>query len=190
MRMADSCQSPITHYKGFRSASARRPNYDYSQAGAYFITICTANRCPYFGSIITPDQDPARAYLDSTPLADIALAGWNAIPEYYGFAAPGAFVVMPDHIHGILLFERSVDHPAYTAPIFGPQRDNLAAVVRGYKAGLSKWARQAGLTFGWQSRYHDRVIRSDYEQTRIEWYIEQNPARWADEHLNADGLFR
>lgn len=97
---------------------------------------------------------------------------------------------MPDHVHGILIFERAVDHDARPTPIFGPQRDNLAAVVRRVKIGVSQWARQVGLPFGWQPRYHDRVIRSDTERARIEWSIDQNPARWAEEHLLPDGIFR
>lgn len=60
----------------------------------------------------------------------------------------------------------------------------------GSKLGVSQWARQVGLPFGWQPRYHDRVIRSDTERARIEWSIDQNPARWAEEHLLPDGIFR
>ena len=99
---------------------------------------------------------------------------------------------MPDHIHGLLLF----DKPDEQTPLlnyqntFGPQRDNLAAVIRGFKSGVSALAKKMGLTFGWQSRFHDRVVRNDAELKKIQHYIGNNPARWKHEQFGEEGLFR
>ena len=109
----------------YRVASARRPGYDYRQTGAYFVTICTAARQPFFGEIVA---DPVPR-LAPTSLAEHALDRWQAIAVHHPFATPGAFVVMPDHVHGLLLLHRAEDE--YQAPAFGPQQHNLAAVVRG-----------------------------------------------------------
>ncbi len=182
--------SDDTHYKGFRNASARRAGYDYSQAGAYFITICTAGRERFFGNISAFDAASASAFLLPTPLAVAAWQCWHQIPTYYAFARADEFVVMPDHIHGIITIERPAATETRAAPVFGPQHDNLAAVLRGFKVGVTQWAARAGLAFGWQSRFHDRIIRSDEERAKIAWYIDQNPARWADEHAQPDGVFR
>jgi REP element-mobilizing transposase RayT len=89
------------YYKGYRIASARRPGYDYSQEGAYFITICTAQRRHFFGHIpvrpVAADQ-----ILHPTPVGTTAQECWYTIPDHHPHIALGAFIVMPNHIHGIL----------------------------------------------------------------------------------------
>ena len=97
---------------------------------------------------------------------------------------------MPDHVHGLVLLHRPDDAAAYQPPAFGPQKQNLAAVVRGFKAAVTKWSIEQQLPFGWQSRFHDRIVRNDDELARLEWYIEQNPIRWAAEHNQPDNIFR
>ena len=112
---------------------------------------------------------------------------------------------MPDHVHGILFIERPPDYVGGGPNQFGPQRDNLAAVVRGFKMGVTKAAREIAAIdaatsvgasaspagrFGWQSRFHDRIIRTDEELARLQWYIEQNPTRWHEERGQPDGIFR
>ena len=180
-------QPDLERYQNtYRMASARRPGYDYGQTGAYFITICTAHRARYFGEIVAT---PA-PYLHPTPVAVAALYRWLATAEHYPYATPGPLVVMPDHLHGIVYLTRPPDAPAWQTPTFGPQQHNLAAVVRGFKAAVTKWAVAHGQPFVWQSRFHDRIIRTDEEEARIAEYIAQNPARWADEHARPDGLFR
>ena len=64
---------------------------------------------------------------------------------------------------------------------FGPQSKNLASVIRGFKTGVTKNARVINPDFAWQSRYHDRIIRSNAEYQRISKYIRNNPANWRDD---------
>ncbi len=99
---------------------------------------------------------------------------------------------MPDHVHGLLLFDKSegAGPPASYENRFGPQHDNLAAVIRGFKAGVSSFARAQGLNFSWQAGFHDRIVRSDDELTRIRHYILTNPSRWESEWDNGEGIFR
>ena len=61
---------------------------------------------------------------------------------------------------------------------FGPQSENLGSVIRGIKSAVTRFARENGIPFAWQSRYHDRIVRGQNEMNRIAEYIEQNPAKW------------
>ncbi|AII51250.1 hypothetical protein N008_04545 [Hymenobacter sp. APR13] len=96
---------------------------------------------------------------------------------------------MPDHVHGIIFFHKP-DTNTEAAATFGPQSQNLAAVVRGFKVGVKAWATRAGVEFTWQRRYFDRVIRNEVELQKAREYIRNNPSQWSADHDKADGLFR
>ncbi|GAB2473179.1 hypothetical protein GCM10011375_26580 [Hymenobacter qilianensis] len=95
---------------------------------------------------------------------------------------------MPDHIHGILIFDKLSEATSGLSyqNKFGPQRENLAAVLRGFKAGVSSWARSKNLDFKWQAGFHDRVIRNENELEKIRHYIATNPSRWEQEQLKEE----
>lgn len=184
--------SPDLFQDTYRIPSARLPGYDYGQSGAYFITICTHNRQPCFGTVVVPAGDWDAAFVRPTVLGQRVLTGWASIPHFAPFATPGAFVLMPDHVHGLLLFDQQ-DSPGVLQAYqnhFGPQRHNLASVVRGFKSGVTTFARTHALPFAWQPRFHGRVVRSDDELTRIRHYILTNPARWEQEWDNGESLYR
>ncbi|WBO85919.1 transposase [Hymenobacter yonginensis] len=180
------------YHDRYRVASARLRGYDYGQNGAYFVTICTQHRTRFFGDIIVPNHDWDQASLDLTPVATLVLDGWQQIPARFPFVTLDAFVLMPDHLHGLLFF----DKPTEPTPSlhyenrFAPQRDNLAAVLRGFKAGTTAQARRAGLPLAWQPRFYDRVVRSPEELDKIRHYILTNPTRWQHEQSGEEGLFR
>ena len=176
----------------FRIASAQWAGYDYGQSGMYFVTICTQNRIRYFGEIILPAGDWDSAELYPSPQAQIVQVCWLQISSRFPFVSLDAFVVMPDHIHGLLLFDKPNEQASSLnyQNAFGPQRDNLAAVIRGFKSGVSALAKKKGLTFDWQSRFHDRGGRNDVELKKIQHYITNNPARWKHEQFGEEGLFR
>ena len=111
----------------------------------------------------------------------------------------GPFVVMPDHFHAIIIIGpndfnqtaagnhhgRDAMHGVSTTNThtFGPQRKNLSSVIRGFKSAVTTYARKNRINFGWQTRFHDRIIRDDAEFSRIAQYIENNPAKWmSNEH--------
>ncbi|NML63606.1 hypothetical protein HHL22_00125 [Hymenobacter sp. RP-2-7] len=176
----------------YRVASARLLGYDYGQSGAYFVTICTAKRAPYFGRVVVPGDNWDAALVEPTLIGQRVLAGWQQIPQFMPFVALDAFVLMPDHLHGLLLFDKAevAGPPSTPQNKFGPQRDNLAALIRGFKAGVSSFARAQNLSFGWQSSFYDRVVRSGDELARIQQYILANPSRWKGEQDNSEGIFR
>ena len=183
---------PELYLDKYRVASARLPGYDYGQSGAYFVTICAKDRQPHFGTVAVPNGDWAAATVRPTALGQRVLSGWADIPRFAAFVALDAFMLMPDHVHGLLLFDKnepSGPPPPYENR-FAPQYDNLAAGLRGFKAGIGSYARSQGLPFQWQARFYDRIVRSDQELTRVRDYIRTNPRRWQTEHDNGEGLFR
>jgi putative transposase len=163
----------------YRIPSARRVTWDYGSNGAYFVTICVARRRHDFGEI-------AGEEMVASPLGQAAWDRWEEIPVHFPFVVLDAFVVMPNHVHGILIIAKSIgvetqNIASLRANRFGPQSQNLASIVRGYKIGVTKFARQNNLPFAWQSRYHDHVIRNTDEHERIREYIRSNPQHWVED---------
>jgi REP element-mobilizing transposase RayT len=180
----------------YRIPSARLQFWDYRWAGAYFITICTAGREHYFGEIVS-------GKLEMSHIAIIADILWHEIPHHSNNVELGAFVVMPNHIHGILILNNPVTdsdsavetlhatslqsqsqssiHPnpknEFMAAI-SPKPNSISTIVRSYKSAVSKHAHRLGFDFQWQSRFHDHIIRNDAEYQRIVDYINTNPANW------------
>jgi len=134
----------------YRIPSARHPNWDYGCNAAYFVTICTKHREHLFGHI-------ENQIMIKSPLGNDAFECWQAIPTHFPFVRLGAFVVMPNHVHGIIIIDRDnviggtvetqnfaslqSQQPTFHRNKFGPQSQNLASVVRGYKIGVMKLAR-------------------------------------------------
>lgn len=169
----------------YRIESARLAGYDYGSNGMYFVTICTRNKYLYFGHI---ESNPAT--LCPSPIGQIAIDCWHSIPNYFPFIELDTFQVMPNHLHGILAIRKPETEPIQWQPNqFGPQQQNLAAAIRGFKAGVTKYAKLNQIEFGWQARYYDRVVRNQDELNRIRIYIENNPAKWVVERNNPANLY-
>jgi len=166
----------------YRIASARWATWDYSSNAAYFITICTANRAHDFGQIQNGE-------MKLTPLGKSAQECWHEIPAHFPFVELGQFVVMPNHAHGVVIIAKMVETQNFASVRgpnkFGPQSQNLASIVRGYKIGVTKFARQNNIPFAWQARYHDHVIRNAAEHERISAYILANPQNWNGDEFYA-----
>lgn len=180
----------------YRISSARAQWWDYGNNAAYFITICTHERISYFGKI------KELRFIES-PIGKIATQCWHDIPRHFQFVELGSFVVMPNHIHGIIVIDKPtlngeqvpvetrfiasppIEPPLNQSPIGGfagdknPMNDeNLARIVRWYKGRCSFEMRKINADFKWQSRYHDHVIRSEREYQGITDYINTNPLNW------------
>lgn len=115
----------------------------------------------------------------------------------------GEYVVMPNHFHAIIGIEENEFNARSTRcrdamlcvsgtgnesdkprNQFGPQSKNLASIVRGFKIGVTKNARQIDMAFAWQSRYHDHIIRDEQSYRRISEYIISNPEKWDEDTFN------
>lgn len=184
----------------YRIPSARAPWWDYGRNASYFITICTQGRAHFLGEIHTGQFRP-------TASGQVAHSIWMEIPAHYPFIKLGAFVVMPNHIHGIVIIDNDGDGDGggggdgdgdgdgriainrdSTGGITGRHNPmlhkNLPRIVRWYKGRVSFECRKTQPEFAWQSRYHDHIIRNDAEYQRIHHYIENNPANWREDKFH------
>ncbi len=122
--------------------------------------------------------------LRATEIGRIAEQFWLEIPQHYPFVILEEFVIMPNHIHGVLFFNNP-EKTDWTPNEFGIQSKNLGAVIRAYKSSVKRYANQNNLDFEWQPRYHDHIIRDDKEWFAIRNYITNNPQNWNKDSLNA-----
>jgi REP element-mobilizing transposase RayT len=166
----------------YRVQSARLTGWDYGSHGLYFVTICTKDRIPYFGDI--KEQEGNIISLHKTQIGKVAFNNWLQIPNRITFAELDEFVIMPNHIHGIIFLNKP-NKLSWEINKFGPQRDNLASVIRGYKSSVKSYANLNNIDFDWQPKYYDRIIRNEEEYHNIRGYIYDNPNNWL---LNKDNL--
>ncbi len=146
-------------------------DYDYSQPGAYFVTIVTANRECLFGEVVNGEMVP-------NELGVGVAACWHEIPSRFPSAEIDAFVVMPNHIHGVLVFAEQGPGGAVSAPL---QRPTLGQVVAYFKYQSTKGVNDQRGTPGvrvWQRNYYEHVIRGEGELDRVGQYVQGNPGKW------------
>ncbi len=260
-------------YQGtYRIPSARADWWNYAWNAVYFVTICTKGRRHHFGKVSDGE-------MSLSEIGHVAQLCWLKIPEHFPFVRLGEFVIMPDHLHGIIIIKGDTivrnslngggrlniqtdpdggghsetpvltgpnggghsetpvltgpnggghsetpvltgpnggghsETPVLTGPNggghsetqdfaslrerfgkligkrnlsgnkFGPQSKNLASIIRGYKSGVTMQARQINPDFGWQPRYHDRIVRDADELARITKYIIENPENWTGDEF-------
>jgi len=168
--------------------SIRLKGYDYTQVGAYFVTMVTYHRDPLFGEIKNGE-------MTLNNFGKIADECWCAIPDHFPFVELGTYVIMPNHGHGIIVITDDRSRGAiYRAPTehvptveqFGkPTVGSLPTIIRTYKAAVTRViGREHNTTGIWQRNYHEHIIRNEREMDNIWRYIEANPAQWADDDEN------
>jgi len=160
-----------------RRSSLRYPGYDYAQPGAVFVTIDAAARQRLFGAVVG-------GHLVHSPAGSTAQAYWRAIPERFPSVALDAFVVMPDHVHGIVMCGVDPEPGVGSVTVGEVVRWFKTSVYAAYGGGVKTqgWPPYAGQL--WHRDYHDRIIRTDAEFAAIRAYIEGNPGKWWERHGN------
>lgn len=184
----------------FRISSTRLTGWDYGSSGLYYITICTKDRMHYFGDVVSNQNSGTHnpethnpethnyASLQKTPIAEIAHNYWLDIPNHFPFVELDEFVVMPNHLHGILFINKP-DKSDWQPNKFGSQSQNLASIIRNYKGSVKTYATTNNIEFAWQPRYYDRVIRNEKEYANVREYIFNNPDNWLLKGDNEDNLY-
>jgi putative transposase len=151
-----------------RRRSLRLPGYDCSQAGAYFITACTQNRVMLFGEVIDCE-------VRLNEMGTIVQQMWDDLPTHYHGIDVDAFIVMANHVHGIVILADQSE-----------RRHAISEIVRGFKTFSARRVNERAGRRGvlWQRGYYEHVIRHEKALERIRAYIENNPPRWADDPEN------
>lgn len=167
----------------YRIQSARLNGWDYGSHGLYFVTICTKDRISYFGEIKNPVVETKNfASLQTSEIGNVAHNNWLDIPKHFPFVELDEYIVMPNHIHGIIFINKPYKLD-WQPNKFGAQSQNLGSIIRGYKVSVKKYATLNNIEFAWQPRYYDRVIRDEKEYINVREYIYNNPNNWL---LNKD----
>ena len=190
--------NPQIHHR----RSIRLQGYDYSQNGAYFITLCTHNRECLFGQI-------QNGQMILNEYGKIVEQCWNNLSNHYDNIELDAYVIMPNHFHGIILITDNVDNvdnvrairelPIHELPIHELPRQQqkqrqqqrrkmlLPKIVGRFKTNSAKQINQMRNTPGisvWQRNYYEHIIRDEKSLENIRNYIINNPAKWQNDDYN------
>lgn len=168
--------NPEIHHR----RSIRLPGYDYSRAGSYFITICARNRECLFGEIVG-----GKMRLNGA--GEIVESVWNGLPEHYPHVLLDAMVVMPNHVHAIIVLTpvEAGLKPAPTATT--AKRHGVPEIVRAWKTFSARrinGTRRTPDATIWQHNYWEHIVRNVSEMDRIREYIKNNPAQWELDKLH------
>jgi len=180
----------------------RLPGYDYSLDGYYFVTICTRGRECLFGEVRDNQMQLSQ-------LGKVIDGFWTKIPDHFTYAQMDEFVVMPNHVHGIIVIDHGrrngrrngrktvrkpkIRHGLSTVPTviskkhLQPQPKSLSIIVRNYKAAVTGESRRQNYSHDlWQPRFHDHVIRDEDSLNRIRLYIQENVFNWGKDRNNPE----
>ncbi|HEX9917447.1 MAG TPA: transposase [candidate division Zixibacteria bacterium] len=158
--------------------SIRLKSYDYSQEGAYFVTICTQDKKYPLGKVVGGN-------MELSSIGKIAQEYLFDISKHFANAKLDQFVIMPNHIHTIIMVEKvGAIHelPLRKPPLRIRRRKMLIPKIIGYfKMNCAKKINQMQNSCGmpvWQRNYYEHVIRSEKELGNIREYITNNPLKW------------
>jgi putative transposase len=168
----------------------RLSGWDYSSNGVYFITICCDRKQPYFGRI---DNNK----VELSEIGSIASQFWSEIPDHFPHVKIDEFVIMPNHLHGLLFLNHSwVGSRGCESILTGknqikesnqfskPLKNSISVIINQYKSSVKRWCNQNTLEyFKWQTRFYDQVLRNDQSVDTIREYIFNNPKNWREDDL-------
>ena len=180
----------------YRIASARAPWWDYGQDAAYFVTICTGDSKHFFGDVVNGDMKLSHVGI----IADIL---WHEIKNHAKNIELGEYVVMPNHVHGILVLNgnavsagtthavsietthalslQSINQTPAQSRFKNQGKNTLSSIIGSYKSAVTRHSHRLGYEFEWQPRFHDHIIRNEEEYQRISAYIKANPSKWNED---------
>jgi REP element-mobilizing transposase RayT len=144
--------------------SIRLQGYDYTNAGIYFVTICSYQRQHLFGNINNGE-------MEINAIGQFVSILWQKIPQYFLNVELDAFILMPDHLHGIIVISES------------KEKSSLANIIQNFKSISSRKINRINKNSGvsiWQRNYYERIVRSEQELKNLREYIKNNPTNWTD----------
>ncbi|HXG37157.1 MAG TPA: transposase [Bacteroidota bacterium] len=168
-------------WKRKRKNSLRLAGYNYSQPGGYFITVCTEDREHLFGEVCD-------GKMIENQYGQIIRECWKGLPNHYPNVELDEFVVMPNHIHGIVFVVNDLVGAIHESPLPRDRRKMLLSKIVGrFKMSAAKQINILRHTPGlsvWQRGFYDHIIRDERSLSRIREYITTNPERWKYDHEN------
>jgi len=147
------------------------------------MTVCSYRRRPFFGQIIERE-------VIHTKLGALVDKCWQQIPQHFNHVAIDTFIVMPNHLHGILNLIEPRRGTIYRAPTEGfgkPTRGSVPSIIRAFKAAVTREWRDVTKeesAIVWQRNYYEHTIRGEDELNRLRRYIVENPLRWAHDRYH------
>lgn len=191
--------NPDKHHR----RSIRLQGYDYTAAGAYFITLCTQQRQCLFGEIEAGE-------MQLSLFGETVRSGWMQITGHFRSVKLDEFVVMPNHLHGILwlgdmgckgeafaprvsLLNQNVDANASPLRPNGTQPGSIGAIVQNFKSITTRHINRIRKTPGipiWQRNYYEHIIQTDRALHNIRYYIQNNPSSWQQDTLHSENRSR
>ncbi len=170
--------------KSHHRHSIRMKGFDYATPWWYYVTICVHQHFPFLGKV-----EDGKVALSIA--GRIAQECWEQIPEHFPNVELDYFVIMPNHIHGVIIINekkeiqdsRDVKFNVPTKKEYfsqiSPKKNSLSTIVRTFKAAVTRECKRKGYNrFCWQSSFYDRIIRNEKELFEIRKYIEYNPLKW------------
>ena|SRR6266850_4229294 len=160
--------------------SIRLSGHNYTQSGAYFVTVCTQNRACLFGAVVDCEMQLNDA-------GRIVQKAWSGLPGRFSQINVDSFVVMPNHIHGIIVVGAQFIAPSNTfsnrveeaAPGTMNHTPTVGEIIRTYKAVSTRAIRcTVNVDFRWQRNYYEHIVRNEESLNHIRQYIVDNPIRW------------
>lgn len=178
--------NPLIHNR----QSLRKKGFDYAQNGLYFITICTKNKICIFGEI----KEKNIIHSEGGNVANLC---WKEIPIHFPNVELHEFIIMPNHVHGIIEIS---SNPTMGAKNFSPPlmdqyipaefkspSKTIGSIVRGFKIGVTKWFRKNTDVYDvWQRNYHDIIIKDENAYLNISNYIKNNPSKWKNDEFGIE----
>ena len=154
----------------------RLKGYNYAQDGWYFVTICAKNREHFFGKIVNGEMRLSK-------IGETAEKFWREIVIHFPDVKLDEFIVMPNHIHGIIIIENNIvgnnNYCSLRRVAWQTKwARSLSSVIRGFKIGVKKWCGENNYEhFAWQKSFYDHIIRNEKSLNKIRQYIIDNPLR-------------
>jgi REP element-mobilizing transposase RayT len=182
---------PFKHHR----RSIRLRGYDYTQAGVYFCTIVTRSRECLFGDVVDSE-------MRVNALGQMVAECWDALPAHFANVELDAFVITPNHVHGIIVIAGDGDtvhvgaqdvRATHASPLRdperprGPKRKSVGAIIGSFKSAATKRINEMRATAGapvWHRNYHEHIIRNEKSLHAIRDYIAGNPANWVSDEEN------
>ena len=193
-------------YKNRYRVSSARADWHAYDGGFYHVTVCTKDRELYFGEIVD-------GTMSLSEIGKYAEEQFRNVISYYPYAEIPVFIVMPNHIHAIVVIDNrtprrdaihrvsdihrvkedmmddsSMDSETPKGGLTGNDNpmlhQRLGTVIRGLKARVTHYANEEGIEFAWQSRFHDRIIRNQKDLNEATKYIENNVVKWKGDEMH------